>query len=163
MGVLLRADLTRSQPSHPFRQKSTDWLNWPCPVRSALKRTPVQDFDSFSIKCSTTLLAPHIKKLETYFALFICLDFRTVCTITYVWVIQDESWQSVTCRAHNFDNLTWQSDLKKKYVHVFSILLIILTGFAIQIVLFVILERIIWMGCKMNMVLNICSGISYNF
>ena len=61
-------------------------------------------------QCSTTLLAPDIKKLETYFALFICLDFRTVCTITYVWVIQDESWQSVTYRAHNFDNLTWPSD-----------------------------------------------------
>ena len=38
MGVLLRADLTR--------QKLADWLNWLCPVRSALKRTPVQDFDS---------------------------------------------------------------------------------------------------------------------
>ena len=44
MGVLLRADLT-----HPFWQKSADWLNWLCPVRSALKRTSVQDFNSFSI------------------------------------------------------------------------------------------------------------------
>ena len=26
-----------------------NWLNWPCPVRSALKRTHVQDFNSFSI------------------------------------------------------------------------------------------------------------------
>ena len=26
-----------------------DGLGWPCPVRSALKRTPVQDFNSFSI------------------------------------------------------------------------------------------------------------------
>ena len=24
-------------------------VGWPCPVRSALKRTPVQDFNSFSI------------------------------------------------------------------------------------------------------------------
>ena len=48
-GVLLRADLTgHSHPTH---------------------------FGSF---CSTTLLPPHIKKLETYFALFIFLDFRTV-------------------------------------------------------------------------------------
>ena len=38
MGVLLRADLR------------ADGLGWPCPVRSALlKRTPVQDFYSFSI------------------------------------------------------------------------------------------------------------------
>ena len=34
------------QPSHPFWQKG---LEWPCPVRSALKRTPVQDFNYFSI------------------------------------------------------------------------------------------------------------------
>ena len=39
----------RAQPSHPFLQKLADWLNCLCPVRSALKRTPVQDFDSFSI------------------------------------------------------------------------------------------------------------------
>ena len=40
-GILLRADLKG--------QKLADWLNWPCPVESTLKRTPVQDFDSFSI------------------------------------------------------------------------------------------------------------------
>ena len=33
----------------PFWQKLADWLNWLCPVRSALKRTPVQDFNYFSI------------------------------------------------------------------------------------------------------------------
>ena len=41
-------------------------MGWTCPVRSALKWLPVQDFNSFSI---TTFLAPHIKELETYFAL----------------------------------------------------------------------------------------------
>ena len=39
----------RARPSHTFWQKSADWLNWLCPVRSALKRTPMQDFNSFSI------------------------------------------------------------------------------------------------------------------
>ena len=39
----------RSRPSHPFWQKSADWLNGLCPVRSALKRTSVQDFSSFCI------------------------------------------------------------------------------------------------------------------
>ena len=38
-----------SRPSHPFWQKSADWLNWPCTIRSALNRTPVQDFNSSSI------------------------------------------------------------------------------------------------------------------
>ena len=46
-GVLLRAVLhNRARPSHLFWQKG---LGWPCPVRSALKRTPVQDINSFSI------------------------------------------------------------------------------------------------------------------
>ena len=39
-GVLLRADLIAHQPKR---------VGWPCPVRSALKRTPVQDFNFFSI------------------------------------------------------------------------------------------------------------------
>ena len=56
-GVLLRADLlNRARPFKPFLPKL---VGWPCPVRSALKRTPMQDFSS------TTLFAPHIKKLET--------------------------------------------------------------------------------------------------
>ena len=55
-------------------------VGWPCPVRSALKRTSEPDFNSISITFYYyKLLAPHIKKLETYFALFIFLDFRTVC------------------------------------------------------------------------------------
>ena len=36
----------RARPSHPFWQLL---VGWPCPVRSALKRTPVQDFNSSSI------------------------------------------------------------------------------------------------------------------
>ena len=40
-GVLLRA-----RPSYPFWQLLVRWL---CPVRSALKRTPVQDFNYFSM------------------------------------------------------------------------------------------------------------------
>jgi hypothetical protein len=48
MGALLRADLTgHSRPTLFGR-------NWPCPFRLALKRTPVQDFNSFSIIINTT-------------------------------------------------------------------------------------------------------------
>ena len=36
----------RARPSHPFWQLLG---GWPCPVSSALKRTPVQDFNSFSM------------------------------------------------------------------------------------------------------------------
>ena len=74
----------RAQPSHPFWQKSANWLNWPCSVRSALKRKPVQDFNSFSIMLYYIIIAPHIKKLESYFALFIFLDFHTVCNFILV-------------------------------------------------------------------------------
>ena len=82
----------RAWLSKPFLPKR---VGWPCPVRSALKRTAVLDFNSFSFdldidtylrsidwlivflsiiyifffhKMSTALLSP-IKKLETYFAL----------------------------------------------------------------------------------------------
>ena len=69
-GILLRADLTGH--SHPslFWQKWADWLNWPCPVRSALKRTPVQDFSSFPIMFYY-IISTTYQKLETYFDLHI--------------------------------------------------------------------------------------------
>ena len=44
--IILRTDQTGH--GHPTLF-DRNWLHWPCPVRSALKRTPVQDFDSFSI------------------------------------------------------------------------------------------------------------------
>ena len=72
MVVLLRDDLSVHGLPTPFWQKG---LGWSCPVRSALKRTHMQDFDSFSIML-TKSLAPNIKKLETYIALFIFLEFR---------------------------------------------------------------------------------------
>ena len=41
-------------PIQPISQFLPKRVGWPCPVRSALKRTPVQDFNSFSIIISTT-------------------------------------------------------------------------------------------------------------
>ena len=81
-GVLLRADLTggsanRAWPSHPFWQKLADWLNWPCPVRSALKRTPVQDFDSFSIMFYY-IISTTYQKIGDLFCPLVFLDFRTM-------------------------------------------------------------------------------------
>ena len=64
MGVLLRTDLTR-----PSAKKVE--MAVPCYV------SPQMDTRA---GCSTTFLAPHIKKLETYFALlYLC----TVCNIQY--------------------------------------------------------------------------------
>ena len=50
-GVLLRANLTgHGHPTYFGRHLLINyWLKWPCPVKSALKRTPVQDFKSYSI------------------------------------------------------------------------------------------------------------------
>ena len=45
-GASLSHFLRALLPSHPFWQKG---LGWPCPVRSALKRKPMQDFNYFSI------------------------------------------------------------------------------------------------------------------
>ena len=58
MGVLLRADLTGYGHPTCFGRG----LGWLCTVSSDL----------------TTLFATHIEKMETYFALFIFLNFRIV-------------------------------------------------------------------------------------
>ena len=45
------------------------------------KRTPMQDFNSFNVRTLwSPLLAPHIKKMETYFALFYFWTFA-VCAV----------------------------------------------------------------------------------
>ena len=91
-GVLLRADLTGH--GHPTLY-GRNWLNWPCPVRSALKRTPVQDFNSSS--CSTTWLEPHIKKLETYIALFIFLVICRMCSAQWCKAKKNQNLPEVWC------------------------------------------------------------------
>ena len=40
----------RAWPIQPISRFLPKRVGWPCPVRSALKRTPVQDFNSFSIR-----------------------------------------------------------------------------------------------------------------
>jgi hypothetical protein len=74
MGVLLRADLTGN--GHPIRfyRKGLDDLFL---LSHSSKGNPrdLQDFNSWF---STTLLSPHFKKLEIYFALFIFLDYCIV-------------------------------------------------------------------------------------
>ena len=58
-GVLLRADLTRHGHPSPFSQKGWDGQ----PSKGHRRRILILP------KCSTTLYVPHIKKLETCFAL----------------------------------------------------------------------------------------------
>ena len=75
MGVLLRADLTGHGRPSPFAKKGG--MGWPCPVRSALNRTPVPDFDSFSIMFYYIIRTTY-QKIGDLFCLVIFLDFRTV-------------------------------------------------------------------------------------
>ena len=65
----------RARPSHLFWQKGLGWL---CPVRSALRRTPVQEFHSFSI-IFYYITSTICQKIGDLFCLFIFLDFCTVC------------------------------------------------------------------------------------
>ena len=60
----------RALLGQPFLPKRVGWL---FSVRSALKRTPIKDFNYFSIMFSF---------METYIALFIFLEFRMVCVST---------------------------------------------------------------------------------
>ena len=69
----------RAWPSHPFWAE-IGWLAkmaMPCPVKSALKRKPVQDFDSFSI-IFYYIISTSYQEIGDLFALFIFLDFCTV-------------------------------------------------------------------------------------
>ena len=52
-----------------------DGLEWPCPVRSALKRTPVQDFNSFPI-IFYYIISITYQKIGDLFCPVIFLDFR---------------------------------------------------------------------------------------
>ena len=49
------------------------------PIRSALKRTPVRDFNSFSIKVYYILISTTYQKNGDLFYSLLFLDFRTVC------------------------------------------------------------------------------------
>jgi hypothetical protein len=81
-GVILRADLTgysQFSQSADFCQKGQR-VGWPCPVRSALKRTSVQDFNSFSI-IFYYIFSTSYQKIEDLFCPVIFLDFRTVSVL----------------------------------------------------------------------------------
>ena len=64
----------RAWPSKPICQKR---VGWPCLVRSALKRMPVQDFNSFSIMFYY-IFSTTYQKIGGLFCSLIFLDFRTV-------------------------------------------------------------------------------------
>ena len=77
-GVLLKADLTGSgqfSQSANFCKKRVGWL---CPIRSDLKRTPVQDFKSFSIMFYY-IFSTTYQKIGDLFCPVIFLDFRAAC------------------------------------------------------------------------------------
>ena len=65
-------------------------MGWPCPAWSALKRTPMQDFNSFSIMFYYIFSTKH-QKIGDIFCPAIFLDFRTVwrmfqrCIISKSW------------------------------------------------------------------------------
>ena len=77
----------RAWPSHPFWQKSADWLNWPCPVGSAIKRIPLQDFNSFSIMFYY-IISTTYQKIGDLFCPVVFLDFRTVCSASIFSLLQ---------------------------------------------------------------------------
>ena len=75
--VLLRADLKGHGQSANF------WMGWLCPVGSALKRTPVQDYNSFSIMFYF-IFSTIYKKIGDLFCPVIFLDFCTMCGLTEI-------------------------------------------------------------------------------
>ena len=70
-GDLLSADLTGLKR-----------VGWPCPVRSAFKRTPVQDLNYFSIMLYY-IISTNYQKIGDLFYLVTFLDFCTVCYVLF--------------------------------------------------------------------------------
>ena len=70
----------RAWPIQPISRYLPKRVGWPCPVRSALKRTPVQDFNSFSISIYY-IISTTFQKLRDLFYSLIILDFCTVCLV----------------------------------------------------------------------------------
>ena len=100
----------RAWPFKPFLPK---WVGWPCPVRSALKRTPVQDFNSFSI-LFYYIISTTYQKIGDLFCLVIFLDFRTVCKVSFFG--QCTKMQLITLQNFNiqicFSQSLWFFSLK---------------------------------------------------
>ena len=69
-------------PVQPISQFLPKRVGWPCPVRSALKRTHVQDFNYFPIMFYYIISI--YQKYGDLFCLVIFLDFRTVCPDRWV-------------------------------------------------------------------------------
>ena len=75
-------------PSKPFLPKRVGWL---CPVRSAIKRTSLQDLNSFFIMFYY-IISNTYQKIRGLFCPFIYLDFHTVwqwvtlCHAKWAWM-----------------------------------------------------------------------------
>ena len=65
-------------PIQPISRFLPKRVGWPCPVRSALKRTPMQDFNYFSIMFYY-IFSTTYQRIGDLFCPVIFLDFRTVC------------------------------------------------------------------------------------
>ena len=68
-------------------------MGWPSPVRSALKRTPVQDFNSFSIIFYYIISTTIYQKIGDLFCLAIFLDF---CTVWHGHLIKEDHYQDLS-------------------------------------------------------------------
>ena len=73
-----------ARPSHLFWQKSTDCPNLPCPVRSALKRTHMQDFNSFSIMFNYLICTKYKKFGDLFYPVYISGLSHSVFSSTHI-------------------------------------------------------------------------------
>ena len=74
-----------AQPIQSISQFLLKRLGWPCLVRSALKRTPVQNFNHFSIMFNY-IFSTTYQRIKDLFYSVIFLDFRTVWLMNAVCV-----------------------------------------------------------------------------
>ena len=112
--------LNRTWPIQPISQFLPKSVGWPCPVRSALKRTPLQDFNYFSIVLYY-IISTTYQKIGDLFCPVIFLDFRTVWptfSVTVLWFI-DSCYQDFNIDVgkglSNYTNILTAEALKYIY------------------------------------------------
>ena len=74
------------------------------PIRSALKRTPMRDFNSFSIKVYYILISTTYQKNGDLFYSLLFLDFRTVC-LSFVCDKRCGTESTMECFMYTFSSL----------------------------------------------------------
>jgi hypothetical protein len=144
-GVLFKADLTGHGHPTLFGRNG---LNWLCPVRPALKRTHVQDFNAFSIMSRFSEILNSIRQLfchqpfvceifslQWFTMALIFLKFRTLFHITLFPLLWQTSRPLVNSLTNHFFHGFYIKDRSSLSVSIFFLFQIFLFHYCLVCIL----------------------------